>query len=256
MTEGAVRHLIASSILLLALPSGLTAQTLVHQVEGLNEGSLRLSFASRPGVCGNGDKGITIMDNDDDEEWVGDCERGPVRVSLRVRSGRVIQASTHVGGHWRAPTAGTTDLGTLPAKEAASALLGLVEQAEDDAENLIVAATLADSATVWPTLTKLARNTRLPTETRRQAVFWLSQAAGAVASRGLDSIARDTTGNLEVRKQAIFALSQRPADEGVPMLINIARTNRNAELRKTALFWLGQTEDPRAIALFEEILEK
>jgi HEAT repeat protein len=131
-----------------------------------------------------------------------------------------------------------------------------VEQAEDDAENLIVAATLADSVTVWPTLTKLARNASLPTETRRQAVFWLGQAAGAVASRGLDSIARDTRGDLEVRKQAIFALSQRPPDEGVPMLINIARTNRDAELRKTALFWLGQTEDPRAIALFEEILRQ
>jgi hypothetical protein len=26
------------------------------------------------------------------------------------------------------------------------------------------------------------------------------------------------------------------------------------ELRKTALFWLGQSEDPRALGLFEEIL--
>jgi len=250
-----MRRLITSAILILSLPAGLAAQDLVHRVASLSEGSLRLSFAARLGVCGNGDKSITILDNDDSDEWVGDCERGPVRVSLRVRSGRVIQASTHVGGHWRSP-AGATDLGTLPAKEAASALLGLAEQAQDGAENLIVAATLADSATVWPTLIKLARTTSLATETRRQAVFWLGQAAGAVASRGLDSIARDTTGDVEVRKQAIFALSQRPPDEGVPMLINIARTNRDAELRKTALFWLGQTEGPRAIALFEEILEK
>ena len=251
-----MRQLIATSILILCLPAGLAAQDLIHRVAGLKEGGLRLSFAARPGVCGNGDKSITILDNDDSDEWVGDCERGPVRVSLRVRSGRVIHASTHVGGRWRDPVSGTTDLGTLPAKEAASALLDLVEQAEDDAENLIVAATLADSATVWPTLIELARSTSLPTETRRQAVFWLGQAAGAVASRGLDSIARDTAGDLEVRKQAIFALSQRPPDEGVPMLINIARTNRDAELRKTALFWLGQTEDPRAIALFEEILRQ
>ncbi len=57
-----------------------------------------------------------------------------------------------------------------------------------------------------------------------------------------------------MRKPAVFALSQRPAEEGVPALIRIARTNRHPELRKTALFWLGQSEDPRALALFEEIL--
>ena len=60
--------------------------------------------------------------------------------------------------------------------------------------------------------------------------------------------------DIEIRKQAVFALSQRPTEEGVPALIRIARTNRHAELRKTALFWLGQSEDPRALTLFEEIL--
>ena len=52
----------------------------------------------------------------------------------------------------------------------------------------------------------------------------------------------------------MFALSQRPAEEGVPALIRIARTHRHPELRKQALFWLGQSEDPRALSLFEEIL--
>jgi HEAT repeat protein len=84
-------------------------------------------------------------------------------------------------------------------------------------------------------------------------VFWLGQAAGEEATRGLDSLAT-VGGDLEVRKHAVFALSQRPADEGVPVLIRIARTNRSPELRKTALFWLGQSEDPRALTLFEEIL--
>jgi HEAT repeat protein len=60
--------------------------------------------------------------------------------------------------------------------------------------------------------------------------------------------------DLEIRKHAVFALSQGPAEEVVPMLIRIARTNRQPELRKQALFWLGQSEDPRAISLFEEIL--
>ena len=55
-------------------------------------------------------------------------------------------------------------------------------------------------------------------------------------------------------KRAVFALSQLPKEEGVPLLINIARTNRNPVVRKQAMFWLGQSRDARALAFFEEIL--
>ena len=54
----------------------------------------------------------------------------------------------------------------------------------------------------------------------------------------------------------MFALSQRPRDEGVPVLIRVVRTNRDPEMRRKALFWLGQSGDPRALALFEELLTK
>jgi HEAT repeat protein len=58
----------------------------------------------------------------------------------------------------------------------------------------------------------------------------------------------------DVREHAVFALSQQPRDVGVPALIEIARTNRDPEVRRKAFFWLGQTRDPRALALFEEVL--
>jgi hypothetical protein len=38
------------------------------------------------------------------------------------------------------------------------------------------------------------------------------------------------------------------------MLIRIAREHQDPEVRKSAMFWLGQTGDPRAVAFFEEIL--
>jgi HEAT repeat protein len=60
----------------------------------------------------------------------------------------------------------------------------------------------------------------------------------------------------EVRKSAVFALSQQPNSIGVPSLIRIARSNRDPEIRRSAIFWLGQSDDPRALALFEEILTK
>jgi hypothetical protein len=245
-----------AGLLIALLPPPLAAQSLAQRVQGAGDGTVRLSFAAREGVCSRGPGSITILDDDDEnEEWESDCERGPVRVSLRMQGGRVADSETYVGGRWRAGRGRVTDLGLVPSQEAADLLLALAPQvSDDDGGELVTAATLADSAVVWPQLLRMARDDKIREETRRQAVFWLGQAAGAAATRGLDSIAGDSGGEIEIRKQAVFALSQRPADEGVPILIRIARSNRHPELRKTALFWLGQSEDPRALTLFEEIL--
>ena len=54
----------------------------------------------------------------------------------------------------------------------------------------------------------------------------------------------------------MFALSQMPHEEGVPKLIQVAQNNKNADVRKQAIFWLGQTNDPRALEFFEKILTK
>ncbi|MGH7579854.1 MAG: HEAT repeat domain-containing protein [Gemmatimonadales bacterium] len=245
-----------AAVLAALLPVPLAAQSLAQRVQGAGDGTVRLSFASRAGVCSRGPGSITILDDtDENEEWEGECERGPVRVSLRVRDGRVTGSETYVGGRWRPGRGRVTDLGLVPAQQAADLLLGLAPQvADDDGGELVTAATLADSVVVWPELLRMARDTQVREETRRQAVFWLGQAAGQAATSGLDSLATDGGGDVEIRKHAVFALSQRPDEEGVPVLIRIARSNRHPEIRKTALFWLGQSEDPRALTLFEELL--
>jgi hypothetical protein len=250
--------LLISLIPVSLIPASLSAQSLAQRVRSAGDGTVRLSFASREGVCSRGPGSITIIDDDEgeeNEEWESDCERGPVRVSLRMQEGRVIGSETYVAGRWRAGSGRVTDLGLVPVQQAVDFLLALAPQiSDDDGAELLTAATLADSVVVWPELLRIARDSRVRKETRRQAVFWLGQAAGDAATKGLDSLATDGGGDLEIRKQAVFALSQRPADEGVPALIRIAQTNRHPEIRKSALFWLGQSEDPRALSLFEEIL--
>lgn len=250
-----MRAIWCTGLLVALLPGPASAQVLAERVRRAPEGTVRLSFAAREGVCGSGPNSITITDHGNDE-WEGDCERGPVRVSMRLRDGRVAEADTYVAGRWRAGSGPVTDLGLVPAGEAADLLLTLAVQAGDDeGGELITAATLADSAVVWPRLLRIARDTRVGEETRRQSVFWLGQAAGEAATRGLDSIVNQGgSADLEIRKHAVFALSQRPAEEGVPALIGIARGHPQPELRRTALFWLGQSEDPRALSLFEELL--
>ena len=59
-----------------------------------------------------------------------------------------------------------------------------------------------------------------------------------------------------MKKKAVFALTQMPGEEGVPMLVQVARSNPNPAVRKQAMFWLGQSKDPRALKFFEEVLAK
>ena len=92
-------------------------------------------------------------------------------------------------------------------------------------------------------------------EVRGEALFWLSQRAGARATAAItDAIEHDP--ETQVKKQAVFALSQLPAGEGVPKLIELARGHANPVVRKQAMFWLGQSKDPRALTFFEQILKQ
>jgi len=258
---------------LLAGPAA--AQRLGPRIAAAADGTVRLSFAARPGVCGDGHTVIALectggkcgrgrwgrritLDrgyNDDEVEY--DCEPGPVRVSLKVRAGRVQSLRTYVGGHWVTPPrdVAVTDLGTTSAREAVDFLLGLATREDSRAgEEAVLPATLADSVIVWPMLLKLARDDHAPGRTRHQAVFWLGQAAGEAATQDLTDLVDDADLDRDVKEQAVFALSQQPREAGVPALIRIARTHPDPGVRRKALFWLGQSGDPRALALFEEIL--
>ena len=237
----------------LIFAGSLEAQTLARRIDTMKDGTVRLAFAARPGVCGDGHHNISVRDGRRGE-WESDCEEGPVRVALDRSQGRTIALRAYVGGHWRPGEA--VDLGTVPAREAAEWLLGLAQSNEPASDDAVFPATLADSVEVWPALLRIARNPESSSKARRSAVFWLGQAAGDAATRGLDSIVGDPHGDREVREAAVFALSQRPREEGVPALIRVVRSNPDPELKRKALFWLGQSGDSQALALFEELLTK
>jgi hypothetical protein len=90
---------------------------------------------------------------------------------------------------------------------------------------------------------------------RGQALFWIAHKAGKRATEALtDAIQNDP--ETDVKKRAVFALSQLPKDESIPQLIRVADTNSNLAVRKEAFFWLGQSQDPRALAYFEQVLKR
>ncbi len=264
------RPVLATIILGVTLPPAcVSSQSLAARIAAA-PGDVRFAFTSRPDVIGNGYSIIRWscdggrcrqqIDGDysdaDDNDWRSPCDTGPVRVTLRRRDGRVVGVRTAVGSRVSAFGTGT-DLGRVSAPEAVRYLLDLAARAEGDlGGKAIFAATLADSATTWPELLRLARDRDVPAQTRRSAVFWVSQAAEAAATRGLDELIGEDTADREVREAAVFALSQRPREEGVPVLIRIAAAHRDPAVRKRAIFWLGQSDDPRALALFEQLLTR
>ncbi len=91
---------------------------------------------------------------------------------------------------------------------------------------------------------------------RGQALFWLAQSAQRKIAADAIATAIGNDPETEVKKKAVFALSQLPSGEGITKLIEVVNTNRNAAVRKQALFWLGQSKDPRALSYIEQILAR
>lgn len=261
-----IRAVIMMTATLAGAPSVVLAQSaqgLAQRVQGVTNGTVRFSFRVRPDVCGQGNSVFMGSSNgtgswgdrtSPDVEWESNCGRGPGRIVLDVHGGAVAGLKYYVGGRWR-PRTDATDLGDVQPQVAADYLLALAQQLPGPVgKKAIFPATLADSVIVWPTLLKIARDEHLSSDTRRDAVFWLGQFAGAAATRNLAELVGEDTLDRSVREQAVFALSQSHNGDGVPELIKIAQTNRDPQIRRKAIFWLGQSRDPRALDFIEQVL--
>jgi HEAT repeat protein len=123
-------------------------------------------------------------------------------------------------------------------------------------------------------------------DTRKGILFSLSQMKGAGNDRWLLGVAADASQSTAVRKHALWTAGEAGvgSDEFIPLydrmtdrplkeqliwvlsesrdraaadkLIDIARNERDPELRKKAIFWLGQMHDPRVQQLLLDIINK
>lgn len=235
------------------------AQSLASRVAAAPEGQVRFRFASRPEVCGG--RGMISIGS---SSWGGgammmgdgssreQCERGPVHVLVGRADGAVIEVETAVGATAPASAAGVTDLGAVPAREAADYLLGLAAKLDGRlGRDAILPAALADSADVAAALTAIGRDRDRPRETRRSALSWLARmavtpAAARRAADALVAIARDAEDHAAVRQQAMQSLARLEHAAGVPVLTGLARAGGDAWLAREATEALARSGDPRA----------
>lgn len=257
-------HLIAAALLVAAAAQGSAAQSLAQRVTAVGSGTVRLEFASKDGVCGNGRGNISMrgpVGNNTSrgtytvssrrDEWEDECEAGPVRLALDVENREVRAVRAYVGGRWRG--AADRDLGEVSAVEASAFLMQLAATgASKPAKDALFPAMLADAPDPWRQMLAIAKDDARPRDVRSSATFWVSQVAGEAATEGLEELLDDE--DAEVRDAAVFAISQRPSRESVPILIRLARSHDNPRVRRQAMFWLGQSKDERALAFFEEVL--
>ncbi len=249
------------ALVLAAVPATVAGQDLMARVTSVADGTVRFRYATRPDVqiC---DRGIR-MGEDDHMIWQGgrwddhdprNCRYGPAEVEVEVRADGVRDVTILVP--WRSATEGAADLGEVPADVAADFFRSVAMGAGSDraAKEAIFPLVLIDIEEVWRPLLAVARDARAPRGARKNALFWVGQEAAAAATVGLADVAWDEEEDQDVRDAAVFALSQRPADEGVPILMELARDADQAETRRKAMFWLAQSGDERVVRFFEEIL--
>jgi len=273
----AVAALTALTALAVAPRAG--AQSLAERIPRTGSAVVRFDYAVRDGVCGDGRRGIAIVEADgtsqfedfgartrsSDGTWdTPPCAPGPARVSLAVEQGVPRTLQLAVGGRRPAdePSASTrvVDLGTVPAPVAAAYLLELAGRADAPSPTrALLGAIIADDVVVWPQLLRLARDERLPRATQREAARWTGRAACTAVTTGRAAVTPADTADRATRRQVVFALSQRPSEEHVPALTRVARTDRDPAVRCSALFWLGEGArgggpEARVLGLYEELL--
>ena len=265
--------------LCVAVSTSFSQTDLSSRVNSAPDGTVRVTFASRPGTCGNGRdmigyrKALFAENFQSIGDWnAPNCVPGPVRVAITKTNGRITRIRTSVGDTFPKTTDRVTDLGMVSPIEAASYFFGLVPQIEriqNDKSRFLLAAVLANAGDVIPQLTTLARDEGRSTDTRRQAIHWLGilgdervipTLVGYARGGGAGPVGEDIDedegkpGKKELGTTAMAALAEMDNNIGVPAIIDLSRTG-STSIRSAAVFWLGQTGDPRAFATLHSVIE-
>jgi HEAT repeat protein len=97
-------------------------------------------------------------------------------------------------------------------------------------------------------------DTREPMDLRKQALFWRGQGNDTPLGDLLALYPR--LDSRELRDHYVFVLSQRHESAAVDKLIDLATNEPDRAIRAKAVFWLGQSRDPRAAKFLEERIAK
>ena len=91
-------------------------------------------------------------------------------------------------------------------------------------------------------------------ETRKKALFWAGQSDALPIAELTRTYA--TLDNRTLREHLIFVLHDRDEPAATDKLIEIARNDADRDLRKKAIFWLGQRDDAKSAKFLRELVSQ
>jgi HEAT repeat protein len=112
---------------------------------------------------------------------------------------------------------------------------------EEVQENAVFALSQHSSPRAKEVLRDLAMDPKVSRHIRENAIFWIGQDGSESSLQFLMMIYRQTTED-DIKDKILFAISQHDSEEARRWLFERARDPKESmEIRKNAVFWLGQT---------------
>ena len=232
---------------------------LARRINSAPDGIVKMTYAARDGICGdgrtfiadnsNGSRGLDVwfMDGMSMSTLSGDisarCTRGPVRLLLVVRDHRVVDVQPFVGPSSSASERAGTDLGTVATAAVSSYLLDLAARGREDASrNAILGASIADSVRIAQPLANMARNKSLATSVRESALKWVGRVAAREGDRDVTHVARtildDRDDQLDLRERAVRVIGEEA--DGPAYLRGAYARLQETTLRERAVRVIGE----------------
>jgi len=136
-------------------------------------------------------------------------------------------------------------------------LTGLLPSlSEDDSEAVTFALSQIRTEKSLNALATLARDKSKNEKVRNNAVYWIGQSRVPNRVGLLEDIYKNSMDNAKIRQQVMFALSQTREPQAVTIMGNVAQNDPDLEVRKQAVYWLGQSRSPEANQALEKLLQK
>jgi len=256
---GLVALAAAAAAAVFAPPPFRQGSDLARRVNAAPDGLVKMTYAARDGICGDGRSFIADATSAAHgwDVWFSDggsmsgtmndiatrCRRGPVRLLLVVRDHRVVDVQPFVGPSSVATERPGTELGAVATAAVSRYLLDLAARAtDDDARNAILAASIADSIRIASSLASMARDRSLAPGVRESALHWLGRVAPREgdrdAMRVARSIAEDRDDQVEVRERAIRVIGED--DDGAAYLRTLYGRLDEPTLRERVVRVIGE----------------
>jgi TolA-binding protein len=127
---------------------------------------------------------------------------------------------------------------------------------EDDSEAVAYTLSRIRGDKSLNALAAIARDKSKSEKARTNSIFWIGQTRAANRIGLLEDIYKNSMDNSRIRQQVMYALSRTGEPQAVTVMGNVASTDPDIEVRKQAVFWLGQSRSPEANQALENLLRK